>query len=99
MRKLRNSVIAVAAATTLLLSACGGGTTDNKAADKDDNTLTVWTWDPAFNIYAMKEAEKVYQETHPDFKLNIVETPWDDVQSKIITLHSPVKQTNCQTFS
>ena len=50
------------------------------------NELTVWCWDPAFNLYAMEEAAKVYQEAHPDFKLNIVETPWDDLQPKLITI-------------
>ena len=27
-----------------------------------DETLTVWCWDPAFNMNAMYEAEKVYQK-------------------------------------
>ena len=49
------------------------------------NTLTVWCWDPAFNIYSMKEAEKIYQKDHPDFVLEVIETPWDDVQDKINT--------------
>lgn len=48
--------------------------------------LTVWCWDPAFNLYAMNEAAKVYQEAHPDFKLNVVETPWDDLQTKMTTM-------------
>ena len=52
---------------------------------EESNTLTVWCWDPAFNIYSMKEAEKLYQKDHPDFVLNVIETPWDDVQTKIIT--------------
>lgn len=86
MRKLRKPLIALAATTALLLSACGGNSSTDATNDKDSNTLTVWTWDPAFNIYAMQEAEKIYKETHPDFKLNIVETPWDDLQSKLITL-------------
>jgi len=47
--------------------------------------LTVWCWDPAFNIYAMQEAEKVYQKTDPNFKLNIVETPWEDIQTALTT--------------
>ena len=34
----------------------------------------------------MQEAEKVYQQDHPDFKLNIIETPWDDIQTKLTTL-------------
>ncbi len=54
-------------------------------AAEGDQTLTVWCWDPAFNLNAMYEAEKVYQKDHPDFKLNVVETPWDDIQTKITT--------------
>lgn len=87
MRKIRNSLVALVAAASLLLAACGGNAQKAETTpEKDDLTLTVWTWDPAFNIYAMQEAEKVYQETHPGFKLNIVETPWDDLQAKLITL-------------
>ncbi len=48
-------------------------------------TLTVWCWDPAFNIYAMEEAAKVYKETNPNFELEVIETPWDDVQTKLTT--------------
>lgn len=64
--------------------------TDNEAdASKDtasgDNTLTVWCWDPAFNIFAMEEAAKVYQKDNPDFTLNVIETPWEDVQTKLTT--------------
>ncbi|MCC8045302.1 MAG: ABC transporter substrate-binding protein [Clostridiales bacterium] len=55
------------------------------SADEESNTLTVWCWDPAFNIYAMEEAEKVYQEINPDFSLEIVETAWDDVQTLVTT--------------
>lgn len=50
-----------------------------------EQTLTVWCWDPAFNLNAMYEAEKVYQKDHPDFKLNVVETPWEDIQTKVTT--------------
>ena len=55
------------------------------AEDGGDNTLTVWCWDPAFNIYAMEEAAKIYQKDHPDFQLDVVETPWADVQTKLTT--------------
>lgn len=54
-------------------------------AAKGGDTLTVWCWDPSFNIYAMKEAEKIYQKDHPDFKLNIVETVVEDVETKLTT--------------
>lgn len=95
MRSIRKkSILGVAAAIPLMfaLGACGSG---DKADDGDDaadagevtgNELTVWAWDPAFNIYSMEEAEKVYQQENPDFKLNIIETPWDDLQSKLTTL-------------
>ncbi len=47
--------------------------------------ITVWCWDPLFNIYAMEEAAKIYAEINPDVTINIVETPWDDVQTKLTT--------------
>lgn len=50
----------------------------------EEETLTVWLWDKSFNGYAMQEAEKLYQKEHPNFKLNIIETSWDDVQAKVI---------------
>jgi lactose/L-arabinose transport system substrate-binding protein len=49
------------------------------------NSLTVWCWDPAFNIYAMEQAAEVYKKDHPDFVLNVIETPWADVQTKLTT--------------
>lgn len=51
----------------------------------DENTLTIWCWDPAFNIAAMEAAAKVYKQDNPDFVLNVVETPWEDVQTKLTT--------------
>ena len=78
----------------LSLAACGGSNGEESGGaasggggnSSGGEELTVWTWDPAFNIYAMQEAEKVYQKDHPDFKLNIEEVPWDDIQVKINTL-------------
>ena len=83
-RKRIVSVLVVAAMTVGMLSGCGSS--EKKSSEKDENTLTVWAWDQSFNIYAMKEAEKVYQKDHPDFKLNIVETGWDDMQTQLGTI-------------
>ena len=55
------------------------------AAAGGEETLTVWCWDRAFNMNAMFEAEKVYQKDHPNFKLDVIETPWEDVQTKLTT--------------
>ena len=79
------SAVAMTLPIALALGGCSAGGNDGGGGG-DDNTLSVWTWDPNFNIYAMKEAEKVYQKDHPDFKLDIVETPWDDLQTKLTTL-------------
>src|SRR5690606_41706390 len=68
----------------LMLAGCSGDCGGD--CGSDDNTLTVCAWDPAFNIYAMQEAVKIYQKDHPDFSLDIVETPWDDLQTKLTTL-------------
>ena len=56
-----------------------------EAAASGSNKLTVWCWDPAFNIYSMEEAGKVYKASHPDFELEVIETPWEDVQTKLTT--------------
>ncbi len=96
MKKLAAAILALI--MLLSLAACGStpssnapSSTDTPAssavseAGNDAQSLTVWAWDPAFNIYAMKEAEKVYQATSPNFKLEVIETPWDDLQTKLTT--------------
>lgn len=63
--------------------AAGDDAADDSAAGGDK--LTVWCWDPAFNIFSMEEAGKVYQADHPDFSVEVTETPWEDVQTKLTT--------------
>lgn len=57
----------------------------NVAAAEGDNTLTVWCWDPSNNMYSMEKAAEIYKEINPDFVLDLVEVPWDDLQTKLIT--------------
>ncbi len=97
MKKKLLSVLLCLAVTGTMLGGCGKSdddadkgkdsktTDDGKAASGDENTLTVWCWDPAFNIYAMEEAAKEYQKENPDVTVNVVETPWEDVQTKLTT--------------
>ncbi|MDR1174618.1 MAG: ABC transporter substrate-binding protein [Treponema sp.] len=64
----------------------GGGR--QNAAPADPNApvnLTVWCWDPNFNIYAIKEAEKIYKKDHPNVSVTVVETSLQDVQQKLVT--------------
>jgi lactose/L-arabinose transport system substrate-binding protein len=70
------------------MAACRRKDDQQAAAPVDPNapvTLTVWCWDPNFNIYAMNEAAKIYNQVKPNVKIDVVETPWDDVQQKLIT--------------
>ncbi|MWB99509.1 ABC transporter substrate-binding protein [Agromyces seonyuensis] len=78
--------VGVALPLALSLGACSSAGGDSAGGGDGDETLTVWAWDPAFNIFALEEAEKIYQQDHPDFKLEIVETAWDDLQPKLTTL-------------
>jgi len=80
MKKTLCVLMGLAAMATSFIS-CGG----KKASASKDVSLTVWCWDPTFNIYAMNEAAKIYKESHPNVTVNVVETPWADLQQKIIT--------------
>ena len=51
----------------------------------EGGVITVWCWDPAFNLFAMEEAAKIYRADNPGFEINIVEMPWDDIQTALIT--------------
>ena len=57
---------------------------DEGTADGDE-TLTVWCWDPTFNVYAMQQAEAIYQKDHPNFKLDIQEKVYTDIEQSLIT--------------
>ena len=86
MNKKKMLATGLAAAMVLSLAACGTGAdegTGNKGTADNGNQLTVWAWDKTFNIYAMEEAEKIYQKDHPDFSLNIVEVSWEDMQTQL----------------
>ncbi len=84
MKKTLIAIAALAALSVGFLTSCGNKTA--KAVDPNAPvTLTVWCWDPAFNIFSMNEAAKIYKETHPNVTVNVVETPWSDLQQKLIT--------------
>ena len=88
MKKKACAVLLAAAVATASLAAACGSPADSSAGNGKDSggsaeSLTVWCWDPAFNLNAMQKAEEIYKKDHPEFELNIVETPWNDVQTKL----------------
>lgn len=88
---MKRKIIALLMIVMMLsVSIVGCGSKDSgktgTGTSTDENTITVWAWDKPFNIYAMEEAEKVYQQSNPDFNLEIVEVTWDDMQQKIASI-------------
>ena len=59
--------------------------TEEAEAAEGEEVLTVWCWDPNFNVYAMKQAEALYQKEHPNFKLDIQEKVYTDIEQSLIT--------------
>jgi len=86
--KISTKAVALVAAAALSvgLAACSTDKGGTGTESQQGTSLTVWAWDPSFNIYAMNEAASIYQQDHPDFTINVVETPWDDIQTKLTTL-------------
>lgn len=50
-----------------------------------DTTITVWCWDPNFNIYAMEEAADIYKDINPDVTIDVQEVAWADIQTRLST--------------
>jgi lactose/L-arabinose transport system substrate-binding protein len=65
--------------------ACNRQKESARTGPEAELSLTVWCWDPAFNVYAMNEAAKIYQKDYPHVKVNVVETAWEDLQQKLVT--------------
>ena len=89
MKKKVLSALLVAAMSVSVLAGCGSKADNNTDAKNDasqENTLSVWCWDPNFNVYAMKQAEAIYQKDHPDFKLDIQEKVYSDIETALITM-------------
>ncbi|MDT4374108.1 extracellular solute-binding protein [Blautia coccoides] len=62
-------------------------TPKNSASDSEDNTLTVWTWDPNFNIYAINKAAELYAaDGHEDFHVKVTEIESQDIETKLTTI-------------
>jgi lactose/L-arabinose transport system substrate-binding protein len=95
--KKRDVVLAFVITMLLVFSSCSGKKETTQAASTsvqgDGKTeLTVWCWTQDFNLYAIREANKVYQANHPNVNVTPIEVPWDEVQAKIIAAIS-AKQT------
>lgn len=91
-------ILSVVLASVMLVSlaACGKKTTtpvvDNTSKEKSGK-ITIWAWDPNFNIAIMNEAKAMYQKTNPKVEIEVVEMAKADLEQKLHTnLASKVKE-------
>ena len=104
---MKRKVLAALMAGTMALSlaACGGGGSSSgssggsseSAAGGDEHTLTLFAWDPNFNIPAMEAAGADYKENvDPDFNLEVIEqASSEDVETAITTAALENVYLNC----
>lgn len=83
MRKLLLLIIA----GILFLSACSSSGSDSSSNDTetDSNKVTIWAWDPNFNIAALNMAKEMYEKENPDVEVEIIENAQDDIVQKLNT--------------
>lgn len=77
MKKLVSLLLAL----TIIVS-CGA------ALAAEDGKITIWTWDPNFNIAAMKVAKDMYAKINPDVEVVIEEVLSEDIETRVITAAS-----------
>ncbi|WP_379134790.1 ABC transporter substrate-binding protein [Paenibacillus sp. sgz500958] len=81
----------------LLLTACSSNSGNSNTANNTSNSgnsgskpaqakeITIWAWDPAFNIAALEVAKEAYAKINPDVKVNIIEYAQNDIIQKLNT--------------
>ena len=70
MKKLVTLMLALA----MIISAVG-------VLAEADGKITIWTWDPTFNIKAMQIAKEMYLKDHPDAVIDIQEKLSEDIET------------------
>ena len=73
MKKLVTLMLALA----MIISAVG-------VLAEADGKITIWTWDPTFNIKAMQIAKEMYLKDHPDAVIDIQEKLSEDIETAVI---------------
>lgn len=64
----------------LILAGCS-----SSSEAESDGVLTIWAWDPVYNIDIMNKATEIYKETNPDIKVEIVDIANADVYQSLHT--------------
>jgi lactose/L-arabinose transport system substrate-binding protein len=70
---------------TFALRAALAGASLFAAAPAFAGEITIWCWDPNFNVAVMREAGERYTKAHPETTFNIVDFAKADVEQKLQT--------------
>lgn len=76
------TVLALALLALVTSFAVAGGSKD--AAATGPQKITIWAWDPNFNIAIMEEAKARFQKANPDVQFEIVDMAKADVEQKLL---------------
>lgn len=88
MRAKKITTFMLALAGGMVLAGCGssGNTSESNSQSADGKkTVTVWAWDPAYNIVALEEAKKIYEEENENVTIEIVDFAKADLEQKLHT--------------
>lgn len=90
MKKKALSTLLVTALMAGALSACGSsdnstGNTSNSEEEGGKQKVVAWAWDPSFNGKALKIAEEIFKQEHPDFELEVVDMAKTDLEQRLNT--------------
>lgn len=69
----------------IMLVSCSSGANDQKGNENSSDAITIWAWDPNFNIAALELAKEAYEKEHGDINLEIIENAQDDIVQKLNT--------------
>lgn len=78
MKKLLCTILVVLLAVSLFANG------EKEAAAAGPQKITIWAWDPNFNIAIMQEAKARYQAINPNVEFEIVDMAKADVEQKLL---------------
>lgn len=86
MKLKRVMAALLACAMTVSLAACSGSSEEEGGSSAaDENKLTIWAWDEAFNIPAANAAAEIYKANNPDMEVEVVNMAQDDIVARLNT--------------
>ncbi|OIJ17460.1 ABC transporter substrate-binding protein [Anaerobacillus alkalilacustris] len=81
---MKKVILGLLLVSIMMLAACSSGSNET-ASETETEKITVWAWDPNFNIKAMNLARDAYASVNPDLEIEIIEYAQNDIIQKLNT--------------